>query len=366
MNQDSYNKFMKSRGSMSKSIGESMSRSSNGNMASISDGICGSIGGGMNTRICRERQPQMQGKQNTQSKYLQGPMQGRVQRYYSEHENHTNDQDAIIPMDSGTYGYSPFDDFQAPPSQGMNHDVKDTQNTKRFGQGGVAFRGFSDGDRDLDHERVMGLSGDEHFSFRQTIGDGSTTNTPVGDWDFEEDQKINMNGLVNNIYNEKNENGSMFLQQFEKNQRPSLKNIKTNKDGHIYESSLLSGNMSQSPVSDLFFSKTNLQALQDGIRYSVYNLSGGRHVIGEQSNEELVIIMKTMFLTHGKNLMYNVVEQVRELNKKVLDHAVPDVIEQLDMYNQYRHDKAFLPTPIDRSVSTTKKGERSLEMNGFF
>jgi len=30
------------------------------------------------------------------------------------------------------------------------------------------------------------------------------------------------------------------------------------------------------------------------------------------------------------------------------------------MYDEYRHDTKFLPTSIDRSISTTNKGERSL------
>lgn len=228
---------------------------------------------------------------------------------------------------------------------------------------GVAFRGFSGPDANLEYENVRGIGGEENFSFRRTMGDGSVTNTAIGDWDFEDDQKRNMNGLVDDIYDEivnemrqsKNENGAMFLQK-----------MKTNRKGHIFDSTLLSGNIAGSHVSQLFFSKKNIQALQDGIRYSVYNRSNGKHMIGEQSNQELVIIMKTMYLTHGKNQIYNIVEQVRELNKKVLDFAVPDIIEQLDMYDKYRHDQAFLPNPMDRSMSTTIKGERSLEFRGFF
>lgn len=229
---------------------------------------------------------------------------------------------------------------------------------------GVAFRGFSEPDKSLQYDKIRGIGGEENFSFRQTMGDGPLTNTPIGDWDFEEDQKKNMNGLVDDIYDEtiaqmrdgeNGENGAMFLQQ--------MKNKKT---GHAFASNLLSGNMEVSQVSQLFYSKKNIQALQEGIRYLVYDRSGGRHRIGEQSNDELIIIMKTMYLTHGKNQIYNVLEQVRELNKKVLDFAVPDIIQQLDMYDKYRHDQAFLPTPIDRSLNTSIKGERSLEMRGFF
>lgn len=319
-------------------------------------------------------------------------------------------ENSIIPMDNEHTLFSPFD---CQDETGRNHDMSMYQNEKneknhseseitrncpintmqkrriedmdnsrnnsrkdnRSNDRGVAFRGLCKNEQTLEFDNVVGIGGEENFSYRRTMGDGSTTNTPIGDWDFEDDQKRNMNGLVDDIYketeektrNDKNENGALFLKQFErKNLQPQLKDIKTGNDGQIFKTSLLSGNMGASSVSQLFYSKQNLQALQDGIRYSVFKLSDGRHNIGEQSNDELIIIMKTMYLTHGKNLMYNIVEQVRDLNKIVLDYAVPEIIEQLEMYEKYRHDKAFLPTPLDRSTSTTIKGEKTLGMRDFF
>lgn len=320
------------------------------------------------------------------------------------------DEESIIPMDNGTMFFFPFErenenqneneDDREPTELSMNMNVSqhlqncpiDTMQKRRredihnnhnretrhdcdgiikHMKDGVAFRGFSDPKRDLEYDNVTGIGGEENFSFRQTTADGSMTNTAIGDWDFEEDQIRNMNGLVDDIYqpqlnsDEKGENGALFLKQFARNDAP-VQNMSTNKCGQVYESGLLSGNMESSSVSQLFYSKKNIQALQDGIRYSVFMRSKGKHKIGEQSYEELIIIMKTMYLSHSKNQIYNVIEQVRELNKKVLDYSIPEVIEQLDMYDQYRHDKAFLPTPIDRSQSTSIKGERSLEMRGFF
>ena len=321
-----------------------------------------------------------------------------------------SNEDPIIPMDNEHTNYSPFDCQDEPR---RNHDmsmyqnghdqseselirncpintmqkrrIEDMDNNRNINRTtsvqdrsradrGVAFRGLCEKEQNLRYNNVVGIGGEENFSYRRTMGDGSTTNTPIGDWDFEEDQKRNMNGLVDDIYkdeeknrNDKNENGALFLKQFErKNNQPQLKDIKTGNDGQIFRTNLLSGNMGASSVSQLFYSKQNLQALQDGIRYSVFKLSNGRHNIGEQSNDELIIIMKTMFITHGKNLMYNIVEQVRDLNKIVLDYAVPEIMEQLEMYEKYRHDKAFLPTPLDRSTSTTIKGEKTLEMHDFF
>lgn len=358
-------------------------------------------------------------------------------------------EEPIIPMDNSHTSYSPFISFDEPidyhrmgmhPESGVGglnrqtrisdtipscpidtmqkRRIEDLDNSRNYGSKttsagtsrdldrGVAFRGFGGDEQSLKYNNVVDIGGEENFSYRRTMGDGSTTKTPIGDWDFEEDQKRNMNGLVDDIYVEdtnslygggggggsgsgggggstsasgsggqgmcrakssNNENGALFLKQFERNtHHPQLKDIKPKKGGQIFESMLLSGNMEASPVSQLFFSKQNLQALQDGIRYSVFNLSEGRHNIGEQSNEELIIIMKTMFLTYGKNLVYNVVEQVRELNKLVLDYAIPEIIEQIEMYEKYRQDKAYLPTPLDRFASTTIKGEKTLEMPRYF
>ncbi len=121
-----------------------------------------------------------------------------------------------------------------------------------------------------------------------------------------------------------------------------------------------------SPLSDLFFSGQNVEALQQGIRYRVFKESGDQLVIERQSEVELGVIMRSVFLTEARNDARPPREQVRELNAAVLAYSVPRVLEEARMYAQYRRDASTLPVPIDRGELATSKGTRTLEMKPFF
>ena len=120
-------------------------------------------------------------------------------------------------------------------------------------------------------------------------------------------------------------------------------------------------------VSDLFMSRTNVDALQDAIRYRVSVESDGRHVVGRQSDVELGIVMRSVLLTEGRNVedAHTVVGQVRALNAAVIAYCVPRIVGEADAYLRYRTDLATLPVPMDRGGLATTKGDRSLGMREF-
>lgn len=184
----------------------------------------------------------------------------------------------------------------------------------------------------------------------------------AGDWDFTEEQKkdLSLNGSVSDIFErETGEKKSPFVHKFKTSDKLSERPLN-------FQISQITGNMAASEVAELYFSKKNFQALQNGIRYMVYKKSNGRHIIGEQSNNELAVIMQTMYLRHGQDQMYNILEQVRALNAKVLEYAVPEILKELDMYEKYLKDQSSLPVPLDRSPNVSSKGEKVLEFKGFF
>ena len=78
-------------------------------------------------------------------------------------------------------------------------------------------------------------------------------------------------------------------------------------------------------LSDTFFSKENIQIIQNGIRAEVYKKSNGKYVIGNQECETLKIIMRSIFLQYSANQPDNIKGQVEQLNKMVLDYCVPQV-----------------------------------------
>jgi hypothetical protein len=132
-----------------------------------------------------------------------------------------------------------------------------------------------------------------------------------------------------------------------------------------YAKEAVSGMITLTPVSDLYFSEKNIEALQQGIRYRVYVETSGKYVIGRQSDQELKVVMRSMYFQYGVNTAGNTVGQVRVLNGKVLDWVVPEVMSNILQYATYRRDASTLPMPIDRAPLVSSKGTKVLEIKSF-
>ena len=82
-----------------------------------------------------------------------------------------------------------------------------------------------------------------------------------------------------------------------------------------YERTILKGNHCDNVLNQLFFSQRNLNIIQNGLRHKVWEQSERKHVISRQSETELIIIMRAIFLQHAKNADTNIREQLEELNQ---------------------------------------------------
>jgi len=125
---------------------------------------------------------------------------------------------------------------------------------------------------------------------------------------------------------------------------------------------LVSRNMGCTDVSALFFSDTNVELLQYGIRNKILNLSNGKYRIGKQSDVDLKIIMRSIYFQYGKNATDNIKLQVLDLNTRVIDWCVPEIMSNIQQSDKYIMDISTLPMPLDRPDLTTQKGLRYLEM----
>jgi len=125
------------------------------------------------------------------------------------------------------------------------------------------------------------------------------------------------------------------------------------------------GNRERTPLSDVYFSRTNIDALQEAIRYQVYQQSEDNVIIDRQSEVDLRIIMNSVYLEYAKELPYDVVGQVRDLNKIVLKQTVPRIVREVQMYLTYRNDISQLPMPLERSVNVSNRGTKTLETKQF-
>lgn len=126
----------------------------------------------------------------------------------------------------------------------------------------------------------------------------------------------------------------------------------------------LTGNWSSNKLSNQFFSKQNIENLQQLMKRGVYQRSNGKIQIGNQDEDTLKIIMRSIFLQHSTNLPFDIDGQVKAINKLVLDYSIPQLCSEARAYIKYKHDVSTLVTPIQRPVSTYK--DQSLEFKGWF
>lgn len=144
---------------------------------------------------------------------------------------------------------------------------------------------------------------------------------------------------------------------------------------------IVSRNLEHTPISSLFFSKMNIDYIQQGISNRVFNESNGSFNIGRQSDIELKIVMRSIYLTSLNSVSRTimdvvlppdttnrnyVVERVKELNTEVLDWVVPRILTNMQQFESYKNDVQSLPTPMERPSYLSNTGTRSSEFHSFF
>lgn len=155
-------------------------------------------------------------------------------------------------------------------------------------------------------------------------------------------------------------------------------NVSGNQDGLAYKNNnekqnlcnyateAISHTTNRTPLSDIFFSQQNMDILQLGMRNIILNKTNGAYNIGKQNETELKIIMRAMFIQHAKyrtDIPVNV--QIQEINREVLNFAVPRIISSLNMKRKYLQDIQQLPMPLEHAKSMSTKGTKELELKEF-
>jgi hypothetical protein len=118
-------------------------------------------------------------------------------------------------------------------------------------------------------------------------------------------------------------------------------------------------------LSQAFFSKENIQILQNGIRAGVYRKSNGQYTIAPQDCDSLKIVMRSVYLQNAANQPNNITQQVAELNKIVLNYCVQQVYSEAQGYLKYIDDASTLVVPISHPVMTDNT-DRELEFKTWF
>jgi hypothetical protein len=133
-----------------------------------------------------------------------------------------------------------------------------------------------------------------------------------------------------------------------------------NKINNNFQVEALYGIQETSTLNQLFFSKKNMDIIQNMIRYTVYEKSEKKFIIDRQSEVELEIVMRSIYLQHSPNLPNKIKEQIQYLNKLVSDWCSGQIIPEVSQYFGYMKELEYMPVPIDLPLNLSSKGSRSL------
>lgn len=113
-----------------------------------------------------------------------------------------------------------------------------------------------------------------------------------------------------------------------------------------YKNEALKSILGKSKIHNLYFSKENIDHIQSMIRKEVYLRSNKKHIVSRQSDNELKIIMRSIFLQNAKHNCDNLTKQIKELNILVLEYCIPNILSNIELYLGYKKHTSFLPVPL--------------------
>lgn len=124
----------------------------------------------------------------------------------------------------------------------------------------------------------------------------------------------------------------------------------------------LMGNTEPNLLAKLFFSRKNMQIIQHKVMKDIYERSKNIYKPDYQPETELLIIMRSVYLTYAKNLPDDLTKQIAELNEISYQKVVEKVYPQLLSYIAYLRDASQMYTPMEvpKNVSNTGTGNKLL------
>jgi hypothetical protein len=123
----------------------------------------------------------------------------------------------------------------------------------------------------------------------------------------------------------------------------------------------LKGVQTESELSKLFFSDTNIKRIQKMIKDAVFERTNGQFRVDvDQELRELFIAMRAVYIEHARFLPGQLVRQVKKLNLKVIDEVVPGMITEIRQYYGYLKEINKPLTPINRPLNVNNAGRKQL------
>ena len=133
----------------------------------------------------------------------------------------------------------------------------------------------------------------------------------------------------------------------------------TNKQTNFSES--MKGIIEPTILSGVFFSRKNIDNLHTKIKVGIKRILN--YDINNQSEEEIQIIMRSIYLQFSKNTDCDIQKQVADLNKEVLNYCISNIYTNIKQYLGYIRNLSdvsdfVMPPPEETNIAGNKRGYR--------
>lgn len=130
-------------------------------------------------------------------------------------------------------------------------------------------------------------------------------------------------------------------------------------DNYAFNKHAVTAIYEHNDLQEQFFSNKNILLLQKKIKKGVYKQSKNSHVISDQDLKTLKIIMKSIYLQYGKNLENDICQQVKTLNKMVLNYCINNIISNIELYLIYKKRVSYNPVPLELPKYISSSGTKT-------
>jgi len=113
-------------------------------------------------------------------------------------------------------------------------------------------------------------------------------------------------------------------------------------------------------LNQLYLSAENIEYIQQRIRYEVYMATNQETIIGRQDETELIIIMRSIYFTYGRNLPKDIKGQIKNLNDLVIQDCVPKILSGVQADLRYLLDASSNPIPLSLPQNMSNTGMKQL------
>lgn len=127
-----------------------------------------------------------------------------------------------------------------------------------------------------------------------------------------------------------------------------LDNFQSPKNFESSDILAIRGNYEKTPFTTAYFSNSNINSIQQSIRYYVHQQT--QQIVDQQSKDEIYIVMRSILFQNGDQTMTgdNILPEIERLNNLTIQFCVEKIVAELNLYNKYTDELQSLRIPISR------------------